>query len=279
MRYFGKYIDTFEMAMQMLFIQKGYGQIKYLDAMGKRCFGFYNGTNGENYYVPVVKIEAAIDAIARHMSLENRLIAKHLVGMEAVQACDEGGIVYGPVAEESIICQPANMYYHGKNRFFYIRRESGNYYTITDPDGFPGVIYTKKELERFFLVESGITISLYENDGVHGEKGNIGKIWNEGLSFYTKVIKSVERTTAKKESFDDYNDISSKRIALWYGVVNYIQQIEKVRELHTQVKKVQADDRTIRKLQSDMLKEAEKGKTSSLSEIEHTIWKEIVDEI
>ncbi len=279
MHYFGKYIDTFEMAMQMLFIQKGYGQIKHLDAMGKRCFGFYNGTNGENYYIPVVEIEAAINAIARHMNLENRLTAKHLVGMEAVQACDEGGIVYGPVVEESIICQPANMYYHGKNRFFYIRRESENYYTITDPDGFPGVIYTKKELEHFFLAERGMTISLYKNDGVHGEEGNIEEIWNEGLSFYTKVVESVERTTAKKESFNDYIDISSKRIALWYGVMNYIQQIEKVRELHIQVKNMQTDDRTIRKLQSDMLKEAEKGKISALSEIEQTIWKEIVDGI
>ena len=61
--------------------------------------------------------------------------------------------------------------------------------------------------------------------------------------------------------------------------MNYIQQIEKVRELHIQVKNMQTDDRTIRKLQSDMLKEAEKGKISALSEIEQTIWKEIVDGI
>lgn len=61
--------------------------------------------------------------------------------------------------------------------------------------------------------------------------------------------------------------------------MNYIQQIEKGKELHIQVKNMQTDDRTIRKLQSDMLKEAEKGKISALSEIEQTIWKEIVDGI
>lgn len=278
MYYTGKNIDTFEAAMQMLFIHNGYGIINHIDAMGKRCFGFYNGRSSNSYYIPVVNIETAIRAIAGHMDLEGRLTAKRLSVPENIMACGERGIVYGPVTGESIIRRVQNLYYSGENRFFFIKKEVGESYIIADPDGFPAAYYTKEEMEKFFLKEDGVTVMLAKNDGQHGKNGSIKKIWTEGWEFYRKKARYIERATGNIKSFDGFGGRSGERIALRCGVANYIQQMEKIWYLRGQIIGKQKDDGGLRLLQSNMQNEAEHGRIELLPEIETAIWKEIADE-
>ncbi len=277
MQYVGKYMDTFEAAMQMLFLQKGYGKITHLDAMGRRCFAFCHGTDGYGWYLPVVGAERAVHDIAIQMKLENRLTAGRFPAMERLR--EEGGIVYGPVARAAVLQRPDIMYYHGENRFFYISREEGDVYAVTDPSGFPGVLCTEAELEEFFRVENGITVSLCENDGLQGQGADLKQIWSLGVAFHREMTGNAENSTLKKESLDAYVHLSSSRIALWYGVINFIQQTEKVFRLRTQVGGSGGSDRKLRELQSGMLKAVEEEKVYLLPETEQAIWKEIMDEI
>lgn len=278
MHYTGKYIDKFEAAMQILFMQKGYDKVQHLDAMGKRCFGFCNGKAGIDYYMPIVNIELAIQDIAKYMNLEDRLTIKRMRSEETISVCDEEGIVYGPIIKEIAIRRPYNIYYNGGNRYLFIKKE-GDFYAVTDPDGFPAIYYTKKELEKFFLDEQGMTIRLCESDGGHGKVDDIRKIWNEGWEFYRKTAKYMSRSTERREAFKGYENISSARIALWYGVMNYIQQVEKIWRLHNEIAVISGNEGKLRILESNMINAAENGQVELLPEIESAIWKEMEDEI
>ncbi len=277
MQYTGKYIDSFAAAMQMLFLQKGYGEIRHLDAMGKRCFGFCNGTDGYSWYLPAADVETAVLGIARQINLEGKLTAGKSRVMERLH--DDGCIVYGPVTLESVVQRPDAMYYHGGNRFFYISREEESVYAVTDPHGFPAVLYTQPELEGLFRAENGTAVSVCESDGVHGRGEDPGEIWRAGLAFHQEIAAKAAASTLKRESFTSYADLSSRRIALWYGVINCIQQTEKAWHLGRQAMGAYGDERRLRELQSGMLKAAETGEIRLLPEIEHAIWKEIIDEI
>jgi len=281
--YTGKYVDTFEAAMGMLFGQMGYSEIKYLNAVGKRCFGFRNGAGRGEYYLSLVGIEEAVDAIARHAGLKDRIKVWRTGDMDSVSIAEHTaqGIVCGPVNEALAVRQLKNIYYRGENHYLFIKKESEDRYVIADPEGFSALLYTKEDIMGVFQQEkNGVIIGLRENDGGCQETPDLKEIWDEGCIFHREISCRQPDSTECAEAFAGYENITSLRTALWYGVMNFLQQTERLWELKREAGILQEyHDEHLRILQSDMTEAAENGEVTRLAEIESAIWKEIIDEV
>lgn len=279
MYYTGKHIDTFAPAMQTLFQRNGYGVVPHLDAMGKRCFGFYNGITGTDYYMPVINTEEAVRSIAEHMGLEDKLIVYRSMCAALLKECPGAGMIYGPIVGELVLRRPRDLYYHGGNRYIFIQREQRGTYHVTDPDGFPGLCFTEEELESVFHAERGVGIVLQPKVAEAIKALDVARIWRDGVAFLRETAWRMSCFTQRQEAFVCYQDTASLRIALWYGVINFVQQIERVWILRDEVLGHRRDDRRFRILQSAMIHAAEQGNVSTLPELEASVWKEIEYEV
>ena len=275
MFYSGTYIDLFECAMRILFIKKGYGAIPHLDAMGKRCFGFCNGGEGKGYYIPIVGIAEAVGTIAEYTKLEGKLTIQRLETAEEFMEYAAEGIVYGPIKEVVAIRQVKNLYYRAENRYMYIQAESEGGYCVTDPDGFPVLYYREQEMRALFCHEKGIVIRLQENEGMHSHIEDIETIWRNGWEFHGRVV-TQQRTTLCKDAFKGYNGSASSQIALRYGVINFLENVEKIRNLGYDLGRVEKRS-NLRKMQCEMLEIAECGQVDRLPSVEAEIWKELYE--
>lgn len=278
MFYSGKYLDLFESVMKILFRKKGYEAGSHLDAMGKRCFGFYNREDKKGYYIPIVDTREAVEAIAAYMNLEKKLQVYSLEAVEEVMEYVSEGVVYGPVEEEVAVRRIKNLYYHAENCYVYIQAGPEGMYCVTDPDGFPVLYYSEEEISSLLCRGKGVLIRLKENDGIHRNIESVKVIWRDGWKFHRMATESVRETTLWKDAFESYNGSASSQIALRYGVMNFLEHTEKVWRLGSDLG-VNTEEWDFRKLQCEMMKIAEKGQVEKLPLIEAAIWKVLTDEI
>lgn len=277
--YYGKYIDLFEISMKMLFVKKRYGEIPYLDAMGKRSFVFQNGNDGGEYYMPAADVEESVEMIAKYTGIGERLQAWKPKCIEELGKYVEDGIVYGPIRCETAIRRLKNMYYYGANRYIFLQRDSSGRYILADPDGFPELYYTEAEIERLLYEECGVAIRLQECESVHQKALELERIWEDGWKFHREAEGRVEKLTQSRDAFENYDGSSGARLALWIGVQNFLQHTEKIWHLKEEIEGIAQKSSRLLGLQSDMIRAAEEGKAELLPEIEIVIWKELEDEI
>ena len=276
MFYSGKYIDLFESAMKTLFVKKGYGMVPHLDAIGKRCFGFRNRVEEKGYYIPIAGVAEAVKAIAEYTKLEKKLTVRHLETAEEFLKYAAEGIVYGPMDGETAVRQVKNLYYHAENRFVYVQADAEGRYCITDPDGFPVLYYGEGEMREIFSREKGKVIRLQENGGIYRPVENAEAIWRSGWKFHRMAAELDQGTTLCEEAFKGYDGSASSQIALWYGVINFLEHVEKIQNLRYDLGRKKQGN-YLRKLQCEMLRIAECGQADRLSSVEAAIWKELYE--
>ena len=277
--YYGKYVDLFELSMKMLFVEKGYGEIPHLDAMGKRCFAFQNGYVRGGYYVPVADVETSVQMIAKYMGIGDRFKSWKPKSIEELGKYAEEGIVYGPIGNEIAIRRLKNIYYYGDNRYIYLKRDSSGKYILSDPDGFPALYYTGAELENLLYEECGVAVRLQKCENGYQNVFELERIWEDGWQFHRESVGRVEKLTQYLKAFEGYDGSSGARVALWTGVQNFLQHTEKIWNLKEEIKATVKKSGRLLGLQSDMIRAAEEGKAGLLPAIETAIWKELQDEI
>lgn len=278
MFYAGKYIDLFEYAMQMLFLDKRYGKIPYLDVMGKRSFGFRHRRDGRGFYVPIVGTKEAAEAISHQMHLERKLTSYCPETAEDLIKSAAEGIVYGPVERELAVRRIKNLYYHGDNRYLYIKRNSENVYEVTDPDGFPKLRCTETEIRSLYCGKKGMIICLKENDGRFQQIENAENIWQSGWEFHRRIYDSAQDKNMIQGNFESYDGSCSTQIMLLCGVMNFMQHMEKIYGFKRELGRDKGNG-SFRDLLCGILEAAERGEVGRLAQIETAIWKELADEV
>lgn len=278
MFYSGKYMDLFESAMKILFVKKGYEAFPHLDAMGKRCFGFANGKDGKSYYIPIADTKEAIEAIAEYTNLKKELRIHCVEAVEEFMEYIPEGIVYGPISGEVAVRRVKNLYYRANNCYVYMQAGPGNRYCITDPDGFPVLYYSEEEMRSLLCRERGVLIRLKGNDGMRRKAESAEVIWKEGWKFHRMAAEHGRETTLWKDAFESYDKSASSQIALRYGVMNFLEHMEKIWKLGNDLG-VSKNEWDFRKLQCEMMKTAEEGRAEKLPLLEADIWKVLSDEI
>ena len=274
----GKSIDLFEYAMEMLFSAKGYGKVSHLDVMGRRCFGFCNRRDGKGFYVPIINIEEAVKAISYSMHLREKLISYCPQTEEELIASAEEGIVYGPVEGELAVRRIRNLYYHGNNRFLYMKKNPDGVFEVMDPDGFPKLRCTENEIRSLFCGRDGRIICLKKNNGRFQQIANAENIWQSGWEFHRRISDSSLDSDVYCRNFESYDGSSSTQITLMCGVMNFMQHMEKIYCLKKELGRDKGND-SFRDLLCDMLEASEHGEVGKLPQIEAAIWKELAHEV
>lgn len=224
MFYFGKYIDTFESAFRQMLSYHGVGSLEHIDCIGKRCFGFLIGGNVRDWFRPAVSIRMAIELISEKTGLD-LFVAEEKTDPEAVLEILQKGAVMGPVRKGIAVTEVRHLYYHGDAHYLFVAEEEGKGFQMTDPEGYPAIpIDRKLLLEILSLDRPSILYINAEKPKIYKEI-DYDMILKEGLAFHDSFQKNTEHMI--QTAVSQYEDTAGNRLALQYGLMNYVLQINK----------------------------------------------------
>ncbi len=225
MLYFGKYIDTFEYAVRQMLSYDGIDSPEHIDCIGKRCFGFLMGEDVRDWFRPAVSVGAAVESISEKTGL-GLCTAEETADPEAGLEILQKGAVMGPVRKGIAVPEARHLYYHGDAHYLFVEGKEGGGYQVTDPEGFPSVPADRKLLLEILVLDRP-SIIYTDSKKTKTCKGiDYDAVLKEGLAFHDRFQKDTEDIMQRAVS--RYKDTAGNRLALQYGLMNCVLQINKI---------------------------------------------------
>lgn len=224
MYYAGKRLDTFEMALNQLLEYRCGRMLTYLDCVSLRCFGYAVNGSVKEWFRPWLCLDEAVKNLADETGLSLR--CRKAETLEEMLEYAEKGVVIGPVARGMAVADIREYYYGGCAHFLFVAAEGGDAYRLFDPMGLPDLLIMKNNLLNEGADWSTIEfVYLADETNITWEPDE-GGIYKNGLRFHG-AIREMEKDSLT-EAVACYEDSRANRIALQYGVMNFLGQTEKV---------------------------------------------------
>ena len=223
MQYHGKSIDTFEDAVTMLFLNRGYDIFPHIDCISLRCFVFQvNKQDWKNWLVPVMDHKSAVNRLFSFCGLMEYM--KLECEKDALWKMMEYGCLVGPVSER----KPYgiySLYYDGYKKYLYVCGKKNGLFVVHDPDGFPMRLLKKEDFENYYDLSRAIAVTLEEGGNLIKEIDYL-QVLRAGLNYRKKI--------ENKESIDAWSWVICgkvnrfQNISVVNGLYNYLLQICKI---------------------------------------------------
>lgn len=226
-KYVGKSLDSFQSAMQMLFLNQGYGLVEHIDCMALRNCSMELSDKMSFWFSPLVHTEEALANLSRLLDIENHLLVEKIISEDSYNnlILSKNSFVLGPINKKNLINKPDAYFYDGKRHYVYCFIEDGNI-IIHEPDGAPYLKIGEKELLDFFKDRSSIyKISLDADASIK----NPSKV--EILTRWLECRSEMEKHPLNALNFN-FNKVgkitSSNKLQRQYALQNYITQSYKI---------------------------------------------------
>lgn len=220
-KYNGKHIDTFELAMRQLFEFEWGWYPANIDSMGLRCFGFsLEGEIGE-WFRPMVSVQTAVQHISDLLGVP--LECGKIDRIEEISGRAQS-VVLGPVETGLAVAELRNYYYKG-GHYLFVHEKGNGQYEVFDPQGMPGLVVTKCDIDGM-LRDRG-TLAVFTGKDVRRCKEPDGrKLLAHGME-YRRIVERDEAEIMEKAVLR-YRKERGNGITLRYGIFNLLLQLDKV---------------------------------------------------
>ncbi|MCT4688874.1 hypothetical protein [Vallitalea sp.] len=226
-KYLGKSLDGFQGAMQMLFHDKGYGEVKDIDCIALRNCSMEIQDNMSFWFSPLVKTEEAINNLKNLLEIKDYIKVKKITNdnIDDVLTFDNQPFVLGPINKKRLYNKVDTQFYDGNRHYVYCFLV-GKDRIIHEPDGVPYMMIGENEILNFLK-----------------DRNNIYKINLEvgGSIKQPTKLEILKRWIIRKRELDkhphnalnfDFNKItrmsSSNELQRQYALQNYMIQTYKL---------------------------------------------------
>lgn len=220
----GKQMDTFDASFQRMMKYHGQEAVTHVDCIGKRCFGFLMGDCVKEWFRPAVSLEYVADQIEKKTGISITAIDTKRKTEDILELLKEG-VVVGPVWSVEAVPEIRHLYYHGDTHYLFISGNGEGKYRITDPEGFPEFWTDEKEIAEMLQKDQPSILYLKEKKFKSNKPVDFKEVLEEGLSFHSCLHKEKKYVL---DAVRNYHISSQNRLSLQYGLINYIQQTDKV---------------------------------------------------
>lgn len=233
MWYYGKKRDTFSCAINILFTEKGYEKIPFLDCVSGRAFCMECKKSVKWWFETAVSIPKALDHINDFVFGGEGVIK--CAGNAALSAENrhmllQEGCVTGPIRKETSITHLQDRFYQGNQYYFFVKREADGRIRITDPLGIP--IYYVDDRNTENVLEWGEYVIWMQPSKTTLQTAEVD--WDTVLKngFDRYKIHSAEPCSIKRYNFSDhYQSCSSAHTSLHMALNHYLTQMAEIGNL------------------------------------------------
>lgn len=224
MTFTGKHGDTFEAAFTQLLVCIGRTHIPWIDCAGLRCFGFQADGSMETWFQPYGSlpdtVAALSDALAVKLHSQREQAGK---GFRFPNGCD--AVLIGPLLDGAAVSELQDSYYHGNGRFLVVKKASEEQVEIFDPRGFDGLLVPYDKLELPVSAQGAFSLWLSACESPRMVLSP-EELLRRGLAYHDSIageeLCSLERACGR------YTANARNELTLRYGVLNMLQQLDKV---------------------------------------------------
>lgn len=224
MFYTGKYIDTFEPAFQQMLAFHGMSAAAHIDCIGKRCFGFLMGESVKDWFRPAVSVKEAAAEISEKTGMELSVAGEERSIQDKMEILRSGAVA-GPVWTEAVMPEIRHVYYRGDAHYLFISSGKEEEYCISDPEGFPRIPADSTLIETILRRDRPSVLYLKKRTSADRTEPDLRKVMEEGVAFHSRLAGGMEMV---RDSVCRYEDTVYNRLALQYGLMNYVLQMDKV---------------------------------------------------
>jgi hypothetical protein len=225
--YTGKSMDGFENAMNMLFINNGYEEVKHLDCISMRNCAMSNAGAMSQWFSPMTSTIESIGHISQALG------ALDLFEVREIREIDKGSIlqpqnkpfILGPINKKRFFNKIDANFYDGNRNYVYCFSVEGKL-IVHEPDGVPCVTVDEKDIENFMRGKN-MLYQIFINPNKTLKKPNRKEILQKWASCKSIYANSPEEIA--NYNYSSIKDLSaSNELELKYGLQNYMIQIYKM---------------------------------------------------
>lgn len=220
MMFTGKHGDTFEMAFAQLLACANQKKNPWVDCAALRCFGFRADGGMEVWFQPLISLPDAAAALSEALAVK-----LHCERVKEPFRVPENSFMLGPLTDGIAVPELRDSYYHGNGRFLLVKKTQAEQVEVFDPRGFDGLLLPYGELERRLPLQGAFCLWLC---GVDESRVSAGpeELLYRGLEYHDNVTS--EELCELERVRSNYVANSRNEIALRYGILNMVQQLDKV---------------------------------------------------
>lgn len=280
MWYYGKRMDTYAHAINMLFLNAGLEKVPYLNCITKRNFALCCSGKVDGWFKTCVSARKASQEINRYLFPEKYQI-KCIEGvhfsMDSMQELTVYGCVVGPLSQEPAIGHLKYRIYRGAEHYVYLKISRDGRIMVSDPLGTPVWFPDEREFENMIKNHGVFLTWLKKQESL---KNYSVFDWKEVLKAgfdYHKLLKQRKNGTAGYFWSDNYSRSSSEHTGLHLALNHYILQTSEVAELLEQVMGKTIGRDKISGLFQKIYRIKYTQEVEKLSDLDRQIW-ELLDE-
>lgn len=225
--YTGKSMDGFENAMNMLFINNGYEEVKHLDCISMRNCSMSNAGTMSQWFSPMISTIQSIGYISQVLGaldiFEVREI--HEINRDSIMKTKDKPFVLGPINKKRFFNKIDANFYDGNRNYVYCYSFEGKL-IVHEPDGVPCVTVDEKDIENFIRGKKRL-YQIFINPNKTLKKQNRKEIlqkWTSCKSIYANYPEEIVNY-----NYSSIKGLSaSNELELKYGLQNYMIQTYKM---------------------------------------------------
>lgn len=197
--------------------------VSHIDCVGKRCFGFSMGNSVSEWFRPAISLDNAVKQIEKKTGIPVAVTDTQKKNDNVLKMLKSGAVV-GPVWSLEAVPEIRHLYYHGDTRYLFISGDNKGCYRITDLEGFPEFWANEKEVLEMLKRDRPYVLHL-EKKIFQRKYVNFKEILEEGLSFFRCLNEEKNQVF---QAVKDYRESPQNRLAIQYGLINCMQNMDKV---------------------------------------------------
>lgn len=280
MWYYGKRMDTFAYAMNMMFVHARIGKIPYLDSIAKRNFAMCCHGQPVCWFRPCITSEGAVQELNRTL-FHGCQVVRCMEGIELemsdIRQIIRSGCVIGPLVQEPAIRHLKYKMYRGAEHYIMVSEDNRGMIEASDPLGTP-VWFLSEEECGTILREPGVFL-IWINQRGSGDYDRINwhEVARQGFEYHWRCAKG-EDSTEQFRYLDNYPRNSSAHSGLHMALNCYVLRLGEVVDLLNQVCGQRINVGEITGLFREMYQIKYTQEVERLSGIDRAVWETLYEQ-
>ncbi|MGF0032205.1 hypothetical protein ACQRBN_04475 [Bariatricus sp. SGI.154] len=280
MWYYGKRMDTFAYALNMMFVHAGIGKIPYLDCIAKRNFAMCCQGQPVGWFKPCITGEGAVQELNQHIFHDHQVV-RCMEGIKldkgGMRQMIRGGCVIGPLVQEPAIRHLKYKMYRGAEHYIVMSEDSRGRIEVSDPLGTP-IWFVDDEECISMLQAPGVSIIWLDpaESDVYGEI-DWYEVVRQGFEYHWRCARR-EESTEQFRYVEHYSGNSSAHLGLHMALNCYVLRLGEVVDLLNPVCGQMINVGEITELFREMYRIKYTQEVERLSDIDRTVWETLYEQ-